>query len=329
MDQLDIGEPLLVSTRWWDDDGQPTEPASIDLTITKPDASTIVKHKIDMTEGDSSAEWWYETTVDQLGLWRVHAEAEAGGDTRIIDSFVLVGVGEDSGPCDPWCTWEDVEACGPIDWPEGQEASEIQKQLWLDQGTEILWNLSGRKYPGLCSVTRSLCYACRGCYPVVCNCDPYPGVDLGGRFPVWAVVEVVIDGEVVPPAEYTVRGRRWLVKLNGQWWPSGWNTANPDRFRVTWITGRQTTPGGRAAAARYINEIAKRCAGDATCTLPTRVTSVQREGMSFVVLDPMQAISEGRTSIDTVDTWLAADKIGGAPKAGAFHPALYGNRRIV
>lgn len=329
MDQLDIGEPLLVRTRWWDDEGTPTEPTTIVLTVTLPDATTIVKAKADMTQGATTADWWYETVVTQLGLWRIHAVAEAGGDTRIIDSLVLVGVHEDRGPCEPWCTWEDVERCGAITWPNGVQPDEIQKQLWLEQGTEILYDLSGRRYPGLCTITRSLCYACPTCYPVVCDCDPYPSIDLGGRFPVWAVVEVVIDGEVVTPGEYLLRGHRWLVRKNRQWWPRGWNTADPDRFRATWITGRQVTAGGRAAAARYVQEIAKRCAGDQSCQLPSRVTNISREGMNYVVLDPMTAIRDGRTSIDTVDTWLTADKLGSKPRPGVFHPALYGNRRIV
>lgn len=328
MDQLDIGEPLLVKTRWWDDEGTPTEPNTIALTITLPDATTIVKAKADMTQGDTTADWWYETLVTQLGLWRIHAEAEAGGDTRIVDSMVLVGVHEDAGPCEPWCAWEDVVRCGAINWPNG-EPDEIQKQLWLEQGTEILYNLSGRKYPGLCTVTRSLCFACQHCQPVACSCDPYPGIDLGGRFPVWAVVDVTIDGVAEPNTAYKLRGRRWLIRTDGHWWPSGWNTADADRFRVTWITGRNVPAGGVAAAARYVQEIAKRCAGDSTCQLPSRVTSLQREGITYVVLDPMDAINEGRTSIDTVDTWLTADKLGSKPRPGVFHPALYGNRRIV
>lgn len=345
MQTLDVGETVTTGTTWWDDDQQPVEPTTITVTYTKPDGSTVVQDKNDLTGSESGAaagvldQWTGTLAVDQAGVWQIDVVGLIGTE-QVEKPVTLFLVGEGGGaPCDPWCTWDDVEACGAIAWPNGVQPSAQQKELWLNQGTEILYDLTDRRYPGLCTVTRSLCNACQSCFPGgasyglgfaggACSCAPYPGIDLGGRYPVWAVTEVVLGGDVLPRSDYIVRGRRWLVRTNGQWWPTGYPTADPDRFRVTWVTGRSTTVGGRAAAARYVQEIAKRCAGDASCALPSRVTNIVREGVSYVVLDPMTAIVEGRTSIDTVDAWITADNIGSTSRPGAFHPALHGNRRI-
>lgn len=42
------------------------------------------------------------------------------------------------------------------------------------------------------------------------------------------------------------------------------------------------------------------------CMLPERITSLNREGLSYSFIDPMTFLDQGRTGIPTVDTFLAA-----------------------
>jgi len=328
VDMLDVGEPLLIRTTWWDENGDAVNPSTIALTITKPDGTVVSKTKADMTSTVVGV-WEYDTTGDQAGLWRIHAVAVAGGRTQILDDQVLVGIDDSTGPCDAWVTWDDVEACGTIKLPAGQTIDPAAAQLWLDQATEILYDLSGRRYPGICTATRSLCFACQSCWPTICSCDPYPSIDLGGKFPVLGAWDVTVDGVTLAPSAYTIRGRRWLVRLDGQvWTQTGWNFAqDPAGFRVSWAYGRVPPAAGKAAAAKLASEIAKRCVGDKTCQLPQRVTSINREGVTFTVIDPMRMLDEGKTGVYEIDLWLMSEKAGMKPRPHIYHPALGASRR--
>jgi hypothetical protein len=82
------------------------------------------------------------------------------------------------------------------------------------------------------------------------------------------------------------------------------------------------------AAATLAGEIGKRCVGDPSCRLPSRVTNIVREGVSFTVIDSLKMLDEGRTGVEVVDLWLTADKAGRKPRPGLFHPAAVGQRRF-
>lgn len=332
MQQLDVGEPIPIRTQWWDDDGAAVEPNAIAVTITTPTGATITRSKAQMAGSSSLTPastldvWSFDVVADAEGLWLIHAVATIGVEQSVQDSSVIVGENGAPGqvPCQPWCTWDEVEACGSVT-PE--PTNEIAKELWIDQASEIMFNLTARRYPGVCVVTRSLCYACAHCRPLVCSCDPYPGIDLGGRYPVWGVYSVIVDGTPLDATSYAIRGRRWLVRTDGQVWPSGWNAIDPNAWRVQYAVGELPTTAARLAAARLALEIAKRCSGDASCKLPQRVTNVVREGVTFTVLDSMKMIAEGRTGLDLVDLWIASDNIGNKPQPGIYHPAMHSGRR--
>jgi hypothetical protein len=324
---IDVGEPIAITTKWWDDAGAPLNPATLNLTIFRPDGTSLVVAKGAMTQGATTDVWNYRTTATQRGLWRVHAEATDGSGAVLTpqDFAVLVDPDEATGWCGQWATWSDVAACGTP-----PSADEAQKDVWLDQATELLYLLTDRSYPGICTVTRSLCYACRTCAPDICSCDPYPSVDLGGRYPVWGAWDVTERGVVLDPTAYTVRGRRWLLRTDGQPWNAGvaWRASDPDWLRVTWAYGRQPPTSGRLAAARFALEIARRCKG-LDCGLPQRITNVNREGLTYTVLDTMSILAEGRTGLDLVDTWIIAERRARKAPPHGYWPGLTPSRRIV
>lgn len=334
MDNIDIGETIPVVTRWWDGDGAPIEPSAITLTIAKPDGTTVTKTKADLTPASSTTPasvldiWSIDLIGDIAGLWRIHATATLAGDAAVPQDFmVLVGVEEQTGPCGQWASWDDVARCGG----NVPELDAAQQDIMLDQATEILYLLSGRKYPGICTATRALCYACQSCAPAICSCDPYPSVDLGGRYPVWAAWDVTLDGVLLDASAYEVRGRRWLVRTDGQTWPLGmnWSASDPDAFSVTWAYGRQPPLSGRLAAARYALEQAKLCVGLPCGINPQSATNVNREGLTYTVLDVDGVIADGRTGLSSVDAWLVADAQTSKAAPHMYHPSLGASRRIV
>lgn len=333
MDNVDLGEPIPIVSRWWDESGAPAEPSTLVVTITKPNGVIVTKAKVDHAGSTSGPTppgtldvWRVDVPADVRGLWRIHTAATVAGDAAIPREFmVIVGLAETTGWCEQWASWEDVNRCGTP-----PELDAIARDLALDNATEILYLLSDRKYPGICTTTRSLCFAGQQCWPEVRACEPFPAIDLGGAYPIWDAWDVKLSGVALDPAAYEVRGRRYLVRLDGQAWPYGVPAlaTDPDPLVVTWAYGRQPPVSGRLAAARYAAEIAKLCAGDACGVNIQTARNVNREGITYTVLDADAVISEGRTGLGSVDAWLIADAKR-KPEARIFHPALGPSRRLV
>jgi hypothetical protein len=79
-----------------------------------------------------------------------------------------------------------------------------------------------------------------------------------------------------------------------------------DYVDVTYIAGVETLPPPVAAAVHTLAcEMDKADAGEA-CSLPQRVTSVSRQGVSWSILDPQDFLNEGRTGLYAVDLVLSA-----------------------
>lgn len=232
----------------------------------------------------------------------------------------------DEGPCEPWCTWEDATRCTSIDLSSIDDEALQDDLLW--QATEALWNLSERTYLGECTTTRTVCRSC-SCMQTSCSCrDRGRDIDLGGLWFVSEVVSVTIDGDVLPATAYRVDDWRWLVRLDGQSWPTLANLDSADAFQVSYTYGRRVPRGGKRAAAVFVSELALACIGNAACQLPSRyrtVTGAQREGLSYTVIDSMKMLEDGKTGLFVVDQWVQFDRYARHnPPAGMVDPAVDG-----
>jgi hypothetical protein len=334
MQTREIGEPVTLFSDWWDGSGGPAEPSAITLVITHPDGTvnTFNKAACIGTAGSPPStvldHWEHVIVPDTEGVWRYTFTGTVGANSTEQGGMFLVGAGSatSSGPCEPWTTWADVEACGPSSLTK---LSTAQQELVIDLTSETMFNLSGRVYPGICEFTRSLCFACTYCYPAYCGCEPYYGIDLGKDMPVYGAWDVMVDGATLAPSAYKVIGRRWLTRTDGHVWPTGWNSAvDPSQFRASWASGRAVPSGGREAARLLAVEIAKSCASDASCQLPQRVTNITREGVTYTIVDAMRMIDDQRTGLYLVDLWLESDKKGRLSVPRLFTPALHDVRKI-
>jgi hypothetical protein len=74
--------------------------------------------------------------------------------------------------------------------------------------------------------------------------------------------------------------------------------------RVHYRVGNNLPPGAPAQARRLAEEYVKASTGQ-SCALPERVTSVNRQGVSWTILDPQDFLKDGLTGIGPVDAWLA------------------------
>lgn len=182
--------------------------------------------------------------------------------------------------------------------------------------SQTLWALSGRKYhtgtviteryvvdrawisPYLMTPVRGLPVYDRdwGVYVV----DPYDWntrkIRLDGT-PIKQVGSVInlANGDPLDPTEYSVINRTFLQL----------NTLNPRGIDVSYTYGQEPPKTGRMAALHMATQFFYLWSGrEDLCDLPSRVMSVTRQGVSWVLLDNQDFLDELKTGMYVVDMFL-------------------------
>lgn len=202
-----------------------------------------------------------------------------------------------TGPCEPWTDGDSVAACCPVDI--GTDDPELVFGPSIDAASELLFELSGRQFPGLCSQVVRPCVtdSCWGDLfapaqvPAVpwaygawgwgwgwgydgsggarCSCKHISRALLQG-FPVQEITEVEISGVVIDSSEYRLDEYRWLTRLadvngNPQFWPSCQNLARdlgePGTWSVEYTFGQEVPALGVLAANQLACEVYRSCQG--------------------------------------------------------------------
>lgn len=211
-----------------------------------------------------------------------------------------------------WITAQDTKD------PSSQYATEA-----AEAASWILYKLSGEKYAGLRTATDwyglsgTGCSSClatdsmeaagippHGHYfvsPSLVNTTTSRGLRLRGR-PVRSVERVTNESGVdAPSASYKLVNSAYLVNTD----MTCWNLASG--VTVEYSYGVMPPAMGRMAAVKLANEFISLYSEDIeNCTLPERVTSVSRQGISYTILDPQTFLQDGRTGVYEIDLFLAA-----------------------
>jgi hypothetical protein len=134
--------------------------------------------------------------------------------------------------------------------------------------------------------------------------------------PVQRINQVMVDGAVLDPSEYTLYDKRRLVRnvdSTGQTsgaWPLYQQLALPLTESGTWSIdydwGKVPPPAGKAACIELALEVARSLSGTDTTRLPARVLSIATEGMNVAVGDALAYVRESLTGIPIVDLFLQA-----------------------
>lgn len=252
-----------------------------------------------------------------------------------------------TGTCSAWATEADV--CSPCD--DYTFDTGVLPDM-LQVATDVLFNLTGRQWPGVCSETIRPCgirsgrggtrprsygdHHYRGDWcgcnrPRSCGCRRLPEFRLP-NYPVIEVTEVKIDGAVLPGSEYRVDDWRYLVRLPDaddvrDGWPCCQDLALADTEDDTWSVayswGADPPQGGVVAAAALGCQLALACNPEAVaggqCRLASNVQSVVRQGVSMefgIVMDPTALFTDGRTGLPEVDLWVASVNHGRLRRRG-------------
>lgn len=210
--------------------------------------------------------------------------------------------------CSSWATVADV--CAPCNTYDYDQAL-LEDMLAV--ATDILFERSGKRWPGTCSDTVRPIRQCPS--PGLCRCGHVDEIKLGVSL-LLQITEVKVDGLVLDPSLYRIDNFRTLVRLPN---PDGSNPGWPrcqrmdlpsteDRtFEVSLVYGSDPPPAGRIAASRLACELAQGCSSDdAECALPRSVTQRVRQGVSETVMPLGLVLAElpGRIGIWEVDLFL-------------------------
>lgn len=230
--------------------------------------------------------------------------------------------------CQPWATESDV--CSPC---TDVYASELID--YLQSASEILYELTGHQFNGICTETITPCnspntpgwpvlasndllraiysasssslfpwFGC-GCHSqATCSCTAHSSIELP-RFPIAEVTEVVTteDG-TLDPALYRLDGN-FLVRLDTHAWP-----CCDEDFTITYTWGSAPPLTGIRAAAILACELFMTCNPDAvpgtTCRLPRNITSISRQGVSVIFERLTRVNGPFRFGIPEIDIFLEA-----------------------
>lgn len=232
--------------------------------------------------------------------------------------------------CEPWATQADL--CSPCD---DYDIPGALLDDMLAVASDILYRLSGRQYPGTCSLTIRPCIqsssldsfpdrtvdfvayawpgACGCSRPRACGCTRLPELDLG-RVPVTDITAVKVDGVTLTEGvNYRLDDYRYLVRIDGEGWGCCQDLTlpdtEPDTFSVAFSYGLDPPPSGVLAAAVLGCELALSCSPESLsshCRLPRNIQSLSRQGVSIVLNDPTQLLVNHRTGIFEIDAFLQA-----------------------
>lgn len=119
--------------------------------------------------------------------------------------------------------------------------------------------------------------------------------------PVRSIGSISHNGVEWDPSTYSLRNNSYVVRSNGLPWLLDFTD-----LLVTYTHGTPVPRAGKQAAIRLANEFIHALKDDGLCTLPERVSSVSRQGMSYTILDPQEFIQNGKVGIYTVDLFISA-----------------------
>jgi hypothetical protein len=210
----------------------------------------------------------------------------------------------------PWTTVD------RLDDPDSAYAQEA-----IESASHILWLLSGRKYGGVRSTREVYCQErypdeqpvyrgsgdVRGAAPALRNgqvsnvfcssCGGCPHVVRLRGVPIISVEEVSVGGNSVPLSQVLVHDYAEISPLTGCW-------GTCEDLEIAYTYGTAPPASGVHAATELANQYLWAITGDPQCSLPQRITSVSRQGVSWTLLDQQDFLEQGRTGLYVVDLFL-------------------------
>lgn len=234
-------------------------------------------------------------------------------------------------------------------WDIPPDTPQATIDLWQRVASDYLWAMTGRRLGPSCAITVRPCR--KRCmdgwagfltfWPAGYNGSPWiPYVDRNGDMrnatlcgcvqdchcgpelcqielpnPVYDIIEVSVDGLVVPSSTYALYDARYLTRITDAGdetlcWPSCQDLSKspsfPDTFAVTYRTGLQLSGLAIMAVTELTAHFIRGCSGGCGCGVGTQknLSRLSRQGVDLEFADPQQLFDDGRTGIELVDFFI-------------------------
>jgi hypothetical protein len=330
------GSTITLDAFYRDGTGALVTPVDPFVSIVDPDGDTVVNLATPTEVTTGHYQYEYPVASDaSLGAWAARWFGTVDGTPlEDEDGFTVLRAGTfdvgggTSSVCSPWATTADL--CTPCDGYEDFDDGLLLDSL--DMASDVLFNLTGRRWPGECTEVvrpqgRWRQGAPRSFWPGDtswswgwCSCERgretgctrVPEVRLPGSPVDVNSIFVTLDG--VSFADWRLDDDNWLVRTDGDGWPCcqrlDLDTTEDDTWEIAYTRGTAPPIGGIRAAASLACEFVLACTpadeGGAACRLPKRITSITRQGVTIAVLDPLTLFGDGLTGIPEVDIWIGS-----------------------
>lgn len=143
--------------------------------------------------------------------------------------------------------------------------------------------------------------------------------------PIQSVDEVRLDGVEMDTTDYRLDRSKWLVRMDGQRWPSCNSFDLPNsssvEIQVDATVGREPPIELKIACADLVCEMKKACNGSEQCKLPPHVRNVARRGVEIEIDDITSLFKDGLFGIPSID--IAVRMHGCHHHGSVFDPAQH------
>lgn len=290
-----IGDVPRVRADFTNLEGVPTDPTTVTLQIRSPSGAVTTPAAVN--DASVVGGFYYDLPLSEAGTWTYRfvgtgAVAAADEATLYVERSSFI---DDFPPyvspsiCSPWATLQDLPSdCSGLEVELGEDMLQV--------ASELLYEKSGRQYPGICEATVWPCaQRVTGCFPSrPSRCTwgrSYSIVTLGIQ-PIIEVSEVIIDGEILDPSLYRIDNYRELVRLDNADGTSDVWPRDDETFKVTFTYGQSPPRLGVLAAAALACQLGLRFSGDDDCKLPDNVQSISRQGVTMTLINEFNSVQK-------------------------------------
>ncbi len=149
-----------------------------------------------------------------------------------------------------------------------------------------------------------------GCVAYVCG-TALPQLDFS-VYPLDSITSVMVDGVALDSANYRIDEYKYLVRIDGQGWPTAQDLLKADTETGTWAVtykyGMAPPPEGVKAVAELACHLTLACAPAdlaSRCKLPDYVTTVTRQGITFDLMSVEEMLRGKFVGLPFVDRFVS------------------------
>lgn len=337
-DIVEQGSPITLDLTTEDSDGGADDASIVRVSILDASGATVENLATPTHVSTGFYQYTYPVPGDATpGAWAARWFATINGFAlQVDDGFTVVRAGSVatrliSAVCQPWAVHGDVPA-GML--PDDADPDDVDDALL--QSSDLLFELTGRRFPGQChdvirpqsqwrkvdglprwwpALSTDVGYgamygwcSCRRGRET--GCSRVSEIKLPGHPVDRDSITVKVDG--VEFTDWTIDDGRFLRRVDGEGWPCCQDLDLPDSeehtFSIAYDFGRSPVIGGKNASILLgVSIYAENHPDVATrCKPPARATTITRQGVTIQLGDPVAMVEAGLTGIRSVDLWVAS-----------------------